>query len=106
MRLRAGFDAAAELEARVNDALAAPRGIAATVIPEAEYQARPDLIRTLNVRPPIVNGQVRVVTIDGFDAQACGGTHPHDTAEIGRAHIVKRENKGRDNKRFYWTLAP
>ncbi|HEU5190045.1 MAG TPA: alanyl-tRNA editing protein [Methylomirabilota bacterium] len=106
LRLRAGFDAAAELEARVNDALAAPRGIAATVIPEAEYQARPDLIRTLNVRPPIVNGQVRVVTIDGFDAQACGGTHPHDTAEIGRAHIVKRENKGRDNKRFYWTLAP
>jgi len=106
LRLPAGFDAAAELEARVNDALAVPRAIAASVMTEAEYHARPDLIRTLNVLPPIIDGHVRVVTIHGFDAQACGGTHPHDTAEIGRARLVKRENKGRDNKRFYWTLAP
>ena len=106
LRLPAGFDAATELEARVQDALAVSRGIIATVIPEAEYHARPDLIRTLNVRPPVIDGEVRVVTIHGFDAEACGGTHPHDTAEIGRARIVKRENKGRNNKRFYWTLAP
>jgi misacylated tRNA(Ala) deacylase len=106
LRLPAGFDGAAELETRVNDALAVPRAIAATVIAEADYHAHPELIRTLNVRPPIVDGHVRVVTIHGFDAQACGGTHPHDTAEIGRARLVKRENKGRDNKRFYWTLAP
>jgi misacylated tRNA(Ala) deacylase len=105
-RLPAGPDAAGELEARVNEALAEPRRIDATTISEAEYRARPDLIRTLNVSPLVVDGRVRVVTIAGLDAQACGGTHPHSTAEIGRARIVRRENKGRDNKRFYWTLEP
>ena len=73
---------------------------------ENEFSQREDFLRTLDAAPPVIDGQVRIVEIEGFDAQACGGTHPHDTAEIGRAHIVKRENKGRDNKRFYWTLAP
>ena len=49
---------------------------------------------------------MHVVEIVGFDAQACGGTHVHTTAEIGRARIVKFDNKGKDNKRFYWELAP
>jgi misacylated tRNA(Ala) deacylase len=64
------------------------------------------VFRTDTLAPPGVAGRVRVVTIAGLDAQACGGTHPHSTAEIGRARIVRRENKGRDNKRFYWTLEP
>jgi len=47
---------------------------------------------------------VRVVEMEGFDAQACGGTHVHSTAEIGPARIAKFDNKGKDNKRFYWEL--
>jgi Ser-tRNA(Ala) deacylase AlaX len=98
--------AAAEMEARVNEALAAPRAIASTTVSEAEYHVWPELIRTLNVRPPVVDGRVRIVTIAGFDAQACGGTHVHSTAEIGSARLLRVENKGRDNTRFYWTLSP
>jgi misacylated tRNA(Ala) deacylase len=94
------------MEERVNRALAEPRAIESAVISEAEYRARPELVRTLNVRPPVVDGRVRVVTIAGFDTQACGGTHVHSTAEIGRAKILRHENKGRDNKRLYWTLTP
>ncbi len=94
------------MEERVNEVLAQPRAIESVVISEAEYRARPELIRTLNVSPPVVDGRVRVVTIAGFDAQACGGTHVHSTTEIGHATILKMENKGRDNKRFYWTLTP
>ena len=105
-RLAAGFDAAGELEARVNQVLAESRAITSTVIPESEFRARPDLIRTLNVQPPVVDGHVRIVTIIGFDTQACGGTHVHNLMDVGIARIIKRENKGRDNKRFYWTLAP
>jgi misacylated tRNA(Ala) deacylase len=98
--------AADELEARVNAVLAQPLTIESAVITAAEYLARPELIRTLNVSPPVVDGHVRVVTIAGFDTQACGGTHVHSTTEIGRARIVKVDNKGANNKRFYWALTP
>ena len=72
----------------------------AGTLTEAEYRARPELVRTLNVAPPIIDGLVRVVEIEGFDAQACGATHVHRTSEIGRARLVKLENKGKDNKRI------
>jgi misacylated tRNA(Ala) deacylase len=78
--------------------------VTSSIIAEDEYSRRPGLIRTLNVSPPIIDGQVRIVTMAGFDAQACGGTHVHSTAEIGRARLVKFDNKGKDNKRLYWEL--
>ena len=71
----------------------------------AEFNARGDLLRTLDVRPPVLDGRVRVVEIDGFDAQACGGTLVHSTAEIGSLSIYKTENKGRNNKRLYVRLS-
>jgi misacylated tRNA(Ala) deacylase len=95
----------ADFEARVNGVIARGLAVTASVIDEAEFHARPELVRTLNVRPPVVDGRVRVVAIAGFDAQACGGTHVHATGEIGRATIARFDNKGRDNKRFYWDLA-
>lgn len=91
-----------DLEARVNDVIARDLALTATTISEDEFQRRPDLVRTLNVRPPIVDGRVRVVEIAGFDAQACGGTHVHSTGEIGRVRLAKFDNKGKDNKRIYW----
>lgn len=93
-----------EFEARVNAAIARGLRVAAAVITEEEFRARPELVRTLNVLPPVVDGRVRVVELEGFDAQACGGTHVHSTAEIGLARIAKFDNKGKDNKRFYWEL--
>jgi misacylated tRNA(Ala) deacylase len=104
----AGFtrDDLPELEVRVRDVIARDLAVTATRIPEAEYHRRPELVRTLNVRPPVVDGEVRVVEIAGFDAQACGGTHVHRTAEIGRARLARLDNKGKDNKRLYWELDP
>jgi misacylated tRNA(Ala) deacylase len=95
-----------ELEGGVNDVLARALPVTSSTIPENEFRRRPELVRTLDVKPPVVAGRVRVVEIVGFDVQACGGTHVHSTAEVGRARIVKFDNKGRDNKRFYWELAP
>lgn len=71
---------------------------------EAEFHARPELARTLDVKPPIEDGKVRVVEIAGFDEQACGGTHVPSTASIGRLSIFRIENKGRSNKRLYVRL--
>lgn len=103
----AGFarDQIPELEARVNEVLEHRLPVRSSTIEEEEFRRRPELVRTLNVLPPIVDGKVRIVTIEGFDAQACGGTHVHSTGEIGRAHVARFDNKGKDNKRFYWELA-
>jgi misacylated tRNA(Ala) deacylase len=42
----------------------------------------------------------RILEIVGFDRQLDGGTHVRNTIEIGRIRIVKRENKGKSNKRI------
>jgi misacylated tRNA(Ala) deacylase len=93
------------LEAGVNEVLERGLPVRSTTIGEDEFRRRPELVRTLNVLPPVVGGRVRIVEIEGFDAQACGGTHVHSTAEIGRARVARFDNKGKDNKRFYWELA-
>ncbi|MFN8474306.1 MAG: alanyl-tRNA editing protein [Anaerolineae bacterium] len=101
-----GFSPAlcAELEAKVNAVLADDHSLRAYSISEAEFRQRDDLRRTLEAEPPVYDGRVRVVTIEGFDAQACGGTHMHRTSEVGRFSIFRTENKGRINKRLYVRL--
>lgn len=94
-----------EVEAKVNAVLARDRRIIAYSLPEEEFAARPELLRTLEVRPPVIDGQVRVVEIEGFDAQACGGTHVSGTRELGRFSITRTDNKGKINRRFYVELA-
>jgi misacylated tRNA(Ala) deacylase len=89
------------LQAGVNAVLAGDHAVRSLSLPEDEFRGRPELLRTLDVRPPVVDGLVRVIEIEGFDAQACGGTHVAHAGEIGRLRIVRTENKGRDNKRLY-----
>jgi misacylated tRNA(Ala) deacylase len=93
-----------KLETRVNEVIARNVAIASSIIAEDELRRRAELVRALNVAPPVHDGRVCIVTMAGFDAQACGGTHVHSTAEIGPARLVKFDNKGKDNKRFYWEL--
>ena len=94
----------AELEEKVNVVLAAGHAIKAYYVSEDEFRKRDDLLRTLEAKPPVSDGRVRVVEIEGFDAQACGGTHVATTADIGRFTIVRTENKGKINKRLYIRL--
>jgi misacylated tRNA(Ala) deacylase len=93
-----------EIEAKVNGVLDENRALKSFYIAEEEFAQRPDLLRTLEVKPPVLNGRVRVVEIDGFDAQACGGTHVATTADVGRFSIFRTENKGKINKRLYIRL--
>jgi misacylated tRNA(Ala) deacylase len=94
----------AELEAKVNAVLAGNHAVKAYDVSEDEFRARGDLLRTLDARPPVRDGRVRVVEIEGFDAQACGGTHVDTTSEVGRFAIIRTENKGKINKRLYVRL--
>jgi misacylated tRNA(Ala) deacylase len=94
----------AELEQKVNAIIAGNHMIKSYAISEDEFRRRTDLLRTLEVKPPISHGQVRVVEIEGFDAQACGGTHVHSSSEAGHFSIFRTETKGRINKRLYVRL--
>lgn len=96
---------ATDVQTKVNAEIAAARPIAAYSLTEQEFAARPELLRTLEKRPPVIDGRVRVVEITGFDAQACGGTHVATTAVIGTMQVERTENKGRINKRLYVRLA-
>lgn len=93
-----------DIERKVNAVLDAKRRLKAYYIPAQEFETRKDLLRTLDAKPPVIDGRVRVVEIDGFDAQACGGTHVDNTGELGRFAIFRTENKGRINKRLYVRL--
>ncbi len=42
-------------------------------------------------RPPKVDGEIRVIEIEGFDYSACGGTHTPQTGMVGLLKIVKSE---------------
>jgi misacylated tRNA(Ala) deacylase len=101
-----GFSAAmcSELEHKVNAVLKEDHAVKSYYLLEEEFQERDDLIRTLEVKPPVSHGRVRVVEIQGFDAQACGGTHVSTTSEVGRFSIFRTENKGKINKRLYVRL--
>jgi misacylated tRNA(Ala) deacylase len=93
-----------EMEEKVNAVLSRDLPIRSYAIPEEEFASRDDLLRTLEVKPPVSGGRVLVVEIVGFDAQACGGTHVARTSEVGRFSIFKTENKGKINKRLYVRL--
>jgi misacylated tRNA(Ala) deacylase len=77
-------------------------------ITDAELAARPDLVKTMSVAPPVGQGRVRLVRIghgaDQIDLQPCGGTHVARTAEIGRVAIGRVEKKGRQNRRISLSL--
>jgi misacylated tRNA(Ala) deacylase len=73
-------------------------------IDATELEARPELVRTMSVRPPTGSGRVRLVEIEGLDLQACGGTHVRSTGAIGKLEVGKIENKGRQNRRVNLNL--
>jgi misacylated tRNA(Ala) deacylase len=85
---------------RINELIAADHEALARWISDEELAARPELVRTMSVKPPTGQGRVRLIGIAGVDLQPCGGTHLRRTSEIGPIEVVKIENKGRQNRRI------
>jgi len=48
--------------------------------------------------------EVRIVEIEGVTIEACGGTHVKNTNELKEMKITKLQNKGKNNRRMYFTL--
>ena len=90
-----------EIEAAVNHEIAQGREIRVQILPREEAFQIPDLIRTkINLLPEGIQF-VRTVEIAGLDLQADGGTHVHNTSEVGRVHVADYKSKGAINKRIY-----
>jgi misacylated tRNA(Ala) deacylase len=95
----------AAIAARLNQLIAADHPVTPRWISDAELVARPELVRTMSVKPPMGQGRVRLLDIAGVDLQPCGGTHLRRTGEIGRVDVVKIENKGKQNRRVVIAFA-
>jgi misacylated tRNA(Ala) deacylase len=93
------------LEEEINAAIRAGLAVEARWIPYDEARATPGLLRSAAVAPPAnADGTVRIIDLEGLDAQACGGTHLSNTAQSRPIRITKVENKGRHNRRVRFTL--
>ena len=89
------------IEEAVNIEIKIARPIEVDILPREEAFKIPDLIRTkINLLPPGIS-EVRIVEIKGLDLQADGGTHVHNTQEVGSVHVVDYKSKGKINKRIY-----
>ena len=85
--------------AELNRLIAENHPVTPRWITDDELRARPDLVKTMAVKPPTGMGRVRLIEIAGLDLQPCGGTHVNMTGEIGKVRVRKIEKKGRRNRR-------
>ena len=72
-------------------------------LPREEALKIPGVVKLASVMPPEVK-ELRIVEIPGIDLQADGGTQVKNTSEIGKISLVSVENKGKSNRRMYYTL--
>ena len=88
---------------RVNDAVARGLEVKTYFMKREEALANPGFVKLANAMPPSVD-MLRIVQIGDVDTQADGGVHVKNTREIGRVVAVKTENKGKSNRRLYFTV--
>ena len=93
------------IEDSVNAEIEKEHDVRVKILPREEAFQIPDLIRTkINLLPPEIQN-IRTIEIVGLDLQADGGTHVHNTREVGRIRIPDYKSKGKINKRIYVELA-
>ena len=93
-----------EIETAINREVAQAREIHVKILPRKEAFQIPGLIRTkINLLPEGIT-EVRTVEIVGLDLQADGGTHVHNTSEVGKIRVADYKSKGAINKRIYIEL--
>ncbi len=87
------------ITSELNRLISENRSVQSRWITDEEMASKPELVRTMSVKPPSGQGRVRLVEIEGLDLQPCGGTHLASIGEIGKVRIGKIEKKGKHNRR-------
>jgi misacylated tRNA(Ala) deacylase len=93
------------VEARLAELVNGAHPVTTEWITDDEMDARPELVRTMSVKPPRGLGRVRLLRIESVDLQPCGGTHVANTSEIGALRIAKIEKKSARTRRVVLELA-
>jgi misacylated tRNA(Ala) deacylase len=93
------------VEARLAELVTGAHPVATEWITDEEMTARPELVRTMSVKPPMGLGRVRLLRIENVDLQPCGGTHVRNTSEIGALRVAKLEKKSARTRRLVLELA-
>lgn len=91
-------------EEDVNALIAQALKVSTHVLSREDAEETLERLSTLKMGFPEHITQVRLVQIGDIDIQACGGTHLANTKEAGKVSFVKFDNKGKNNRRVYFTL--
>ncbi len=88
---------------KANELLARNLPIEVKFLPREEAFKIPGIIRLKDKLPKAVE-VLRIVDIGGVDITADGGTHVRNTDEVGKIKIEGMKNKGKNNRRIYFSL--
>jgi len=92
-----------EVFAETNAELSKDRKVKIYYLPREEALKIPGIVKLASAMPPNVE-KLRIVEIEGLDIQADGGPHVSSTREVGELILQKVENKGKNNRRVYFSL--
>ena len=87
----------------VNEAVGRGLDVKTFFMKREEALANPGFVKLANAMPPSLE-ILRIVQIGDVDTQADGGVHVKNTREIGKVIGLKSENKGKSNRRLYFTV--
>jgi len=92
-----------QIQADLDQLIKENHKVSAEWISEEELAAKPEMVKTMKVKPPVGQGRVRLIRIATsdllVDLQPCGGTHVANTGEIGAVILGKIQKKGKQNRR-------
>ena len=88
---------------KANDISAKGLEVKSYFLPREKAMEIEGAVKLANALPPEIS-ELRMVEIQGVDLQADGGTHVRNTSEVGKIEFVSAENKGKKNRRVYFTL--
>lgn len=89
-----------KIEEKSNEVVKMNLPITSRIITREEVESSPNLKRLADTIHYDKYKTFRVVEIKDFDVQLDGGTHVANTREVGNIKILKRENKGKNNRRI------
>jgi len=88
---------------KTNDALSQDIQLRVYSLPREEAMKIPGIVKLAGALPPSIS-HLRIIEVPGVDIQADAGTHVKSLKEVGRLEILRFENKGKENRRIYFTI--
>ena len=88
---------------QVNEAVGRGLDVKTYFMKRVEALASPGFVKLARAMPPNLE-VLRIVQIGDVDTQADGGVHVKNTREIGKVLGLKTDNKGKSNRRLYFTV--